>query len=153
MEKISGLLKNKLVKNGFWLLVLEGFNCILPFLTVPYITRILSPDKYGVFSIGLSWISYLQILVIYGFDLSATRKLALSQGEDEQRRIYSKVIGARVFLVTVSIIILIGLLLVVGVSSEVKLCMIILFTMVIGNSIEHNWIFKGKEEVKIILFS
>ena len=66
-----------LFKNVGWLLALQAVNIVLPFVTVPYVTRVFGAESYGVFSISLNWVTYFQLVVEYGFNLSATKKVAI----------------------------------------------------------------------------
>lgn len=75
---IKQLTTSKLIKNGFWLFVLQVFNTVVPMFTLPYITRILGPSGYGDFSLALNWILYLQVIVEYGFGYWGARKIATS---------------------------------------------------------------------------
>ena len=77
VEKIKKLLSSKVLKNGIWLTILQLVNTVIPVITIPYVTRILGTNEYGIFSIALNWILYLQVLVEYGFGLSGSRKVAL----------------------------------------------------------------------------
>jgi len=140
-----------MMKNGIWLFVLQGVNTILPFLTVPYITRILSSSVYGEFSLALNWIGYLQIIVEYGFLLSGTRKLAL-QNENE-RDVYSRVIQSRMLLGCGALVLLGVFVAVLPWESSMKVCMVILFTMVLGTVFQHTWFFQGKQDMKFITMS
>ena len=64
---LKKFINNKLVHSSLWLLVLQVFNTVIPLVTVPYITRLLTPEGYGLFSGALNWMLYLQVLVEYGF--------------------------------------------------------------------------------------
>ena len=55
------IMESKALTNGVWLYVLQFFNMVVPLLTIPYITRILGSKSYGIFSIALvalSWINW-----------------------------------------------------------------------------------------------
>jgi PST family polysaccharide transporter len=45
---------------------------VFPLLTFPYLTRVLGPDKYGVVVFSNAVLSYFQMLIEFGFILSAT---------------------------------------------------------------------------------
>ena len=53
------ILKSNTVKNGIWLYILQFFNTVFPLLTLPYVTRILGTNGYGIFSYALNIITYL----------------------------------------------------------------------------------------------
>ena len=75
-DKIKKLLLKKSVQNGAWIYALQFFNIVVPLLTLPYITRVLGSSMYGTFSTALNIVSYLQVVVEYGFIMSATREVA-----------------------------------------------------------------------------
>ena len=78
------ILKNNTVKNGIWLYILQFFNTVFPLLTLPYVTRILGTNGYGIFSYALNIITYLQVIVEYGFNLSGAREIAIQESEKER---------------------------------------------------------------------
>ena len=91
------IVSSKSVANGMWLYALQFFNLVVPLLTLPYITRILGAESYGTFSIALNVITYLQVVVEYGFGMSATRKVAI-EGKKNLNRTFTAVIFGRSIL-------------------------------------------------------
>ena len=85
LYKIKKVLNSKVLKNGIWLTILQLVNTVIPIITIPYVTRILGTNEYGVFSIALNWILYLQVLVEYGFGLSGSRKVALLKESEHEK--------------------------------------------------------------------
>lgn len=85
---------NKNVKNGIWMYMLQFFNFVVPLITIPYITRILGTSKYGVFSIALNIVGYLQVVVEYGFGMSTTRKVSINES-DGIKKLFTAVIYSR----------------------------------------------------------
>ena len=77
VEKLKSMLEKTVVKNGIWMYLYYFFNSVFSLLIVPYITRVLGTAEFGVFSIAVNIINYLQVLVEYGFTMSASRKVAL----------------------------------------------------------------------------
>lgn len=78
---------------------MQIFNTVIPLVTLPYITRILGPSQYGLFSISLNLQGYYQVIVEYGFGMSATRKVALQENSEESLRgLYSRVLASRLIL-------------------------------------------------------
>ena len=65
--------------------LLQFFNAIVPLLTLPYITRVLGASQYGLYALAINFVGYLQVLVEYGFGMSATREIALSSEDDRNK--------------------------------------------------------------------
>jgi PST family polysaccharide transporter len=74
IRKISADYK-RLLSNFFSLSVLQGLNYLFPLITMPYLTRVLGMDKYGLVSYAAVIISYFQMVTDYGFNLSATKDI------------------------------------------------------------------------------
>lgn len=152
INKIKHLTKSKVVKNSLWLTILQVINTVIPILTIPYITRVLGTEEYGVFSIALNWILYLQVFVEFGFGLSGARKVALieEKGNEKLNSLYNNIITSRVFLFIISFVILNIISFVSGFSLKTYLCMLILFIMIIGTTFQLTWLFQGKQDMKFI---
>ncbi|MFW3587256.1 flippase [Vagococcus fluvialis] len=149
-KKIIAFAKSKTVINGSWLYLLQIFNTIVPLLTLPYITRVLGSSEYGIFSFSLNLISYLQVMVEYGFNLSGARKIAGTEDKNEINKIYNSIMSSKLLLCGISVF-LMFLIIVFGSFEKKQLSiMIILFTMVIGASIQQIWLFQGLQKMKYI---
>ena len=151
---MNNLLKNtKILQNVSWLFVLQIFNTIIPMLTLPYITRILQPTKYGDFSAALNIITYLQVIVEFGFELNGARKVALIENNSDMSKIFNEIFFSRILLFFLSLFILISLTALGYFNKTTFACSIILLIMVIGTIIQPNWIFQGKEDMKFITYT
>ncbi len=73
-------MKNKkLLANTFYLYVLTAVKMLFPLITLPYLTRVLTVESYGVVAYVKAYISYVQLLLDFGFLLSATKDIALQK--------------------------------------------------------------------------
>ena len=90
-----------------YLFVLQGVNKFLPFLVIPYLMVKLGATGYGYIGFSLSVIQYLALIIDFGFDLSATKHLAIA-GEDKQERtrIFWAVFWAKTMLLAASLLLL-----------------------------------------------
>lgn len=143
----------KFLKNAGWLLVLQAVNILLPFITIPYVTRVFGAETYGVFSIALNWVTYFQLVIEFGFDLSATKKVAEKGKTEDLGKLVSAVVFARLFLVLVCLAATVGLALTSAVDNSQLMCMLVLFSMLIGYAIQLNWLFLGLQDMKIVTIS
>lgn len=87
--------------------VLQVANYLIPFLVLPIISRILGATLFGSVSYAQNIVSYLTLLVNFGFEYSATRQIALA-GEDKEakRRIFWSVMSVKGILLLVSFVIM-----------------------------------------------
>lgn len=150
---LASFITRKTVKNGIWLYALQFFNTVLPLVTLPYITRVLGASQYGIFSIILNFVSYLQVIIEYGFGLSATRKVALADSEENLSMLFTQVVCSRMLLYFLCTIITIGNILIFDRTLEINVCFLILLIGLIGYVFQENWMFQGKQEMKFISVS
>lgn len=81
MEKLNST-NRLLAKNTFFLYVMTISTYILNLITIPYLTRVLGPTIYGQIGLAVGYMSYIQIVLDFGFILSATQLIS------ERRRDY-----------------------------------------------------------------
>lgn len=150
-EKIKNIKLSWSIKNGIWMYLLQFFNMVVPLLTLPYITRILGPSQYGEFSLALNLIGYLQVIVEYGFGMSATRKIAIGNRKiDEINKIFSCVITCRIILLLGCCIFYLFYLW-RNINNPVQcICMGILLICLLGFCVQQNWLFQGLQEMRYI---
>lgn len=149
MYFIDKALNSKLVSNGIWLFILQVFNTVIPMMTLPYVTRVLGSNGYGNFSLALNWILYFQVLVEFGFGYWGARRIAIT-GKNEIQDTFSKIFTSRVFLSIISCGIMILVYLLSGKSVSHFICMVILFCMIIGVTLQLTWLFQGMQNMKFI---
>lgn len=149
LKKVKDLIEYRSVKNGAWLYLLQFFNMVVPLVTIPYITRILGASKYGVFSIALNIVGYLQVVVEYGFGLSASRDVAI-RGTENLCKQFTTVIFSRILLTIASAFV--GFLYIIINRSDTQLCasFVVLCICLLGYCAQMNWIFQGLQEMKFI---
>lgn len=146
---LKKLLNKGVVKNGAWLYALQLCNTIIPMLTLPYITRVLLPEEYGVFSLALNYVGYIVVLVEYGFNMVGTRKIAISNSADNDRKIFTSILLIRSILCMVSCIGVLSYCIIDGFGLMSR-CVLALMFMVIGAALDQTWYFQGKQNMKYI---
>jgi O-antigen/teichoic acid export membrane protein len=81
-------------------------NFLLPLLTVPYVVRIIGPDKLGLLNFSQAYVTYFSLLINYGFDMAAVRSIAANRADKEAtNRIFSQVMAGKALLWVLSTII------------------------------------------------
>jgi PST family polysaccharide transporter len=141
----------KLFSNAFYLYVFQGLNYLLPLITIPYLIRVLRTDTFGKLAFYGAFMAYFQIIVDYGFNLSATRDASLARSDRD--RLSS--LFCSVLLIKSALLLLCALFLGALVAAvprfhqEASLCLW-LFIGVAGSILFPTWLFQGMEEMRYI---
>ena len=132
-----------------YLFVLQGVNKFLPFLVIPYLMVKLGATGYGYIGFSLSVIQYLALIIDFGFDLSATKHLAIA-GEDKQERtrIFWAVFGAKTMLLAASLLLLFILIAFVPTFKSYQAAILATTPMAIGSTYTFMWLFQGVGKVR-----
>lgn len=155
MKKIRTILRNKdnsqLLKNFFSLAMLKLINAVLPFVTLPYLIKVLGIRQYGAIILAISLIAYFQAVTDYGFNLSATREIAKHRTSKQQLSfIYSKTIITKMYLLLFCLTILIPVILLVPQFKEDLLVYLLMCLMLVGQTLFPEWFFRGVEQMGYI---
>ena len=97
----------RIVKNMTALGVLQIANYLIPLLVLPVVSRVLGVTLFGTVGYAQNIVSYLTLLVNFGFEYSATRQIALAGDDKEKKRqLFWAVITAKTGLLVLSFVIL-----------------------------------------------
>lgn len=137
-------------RNIFSLLLLQGSNYIIPLLTLPYLTRVLGVEGFGIYSLTLSLAQYFVILIDFGFNLSASKKIAEHQDDPEYiSKIFFETLYSKSILCLASILIVI-LLVTTNSHAVIKSELIYTVLMLIGTTLMPVWFFQGIEKLSVV---
>lgn len=75
-------MNKKLMSNTIYLYLLTFVKMFFPLITLPFFTRIFSIELYGVVTYVKSYTSYVQLVLDFGFLLSATKNISLLYDND-----------------------------------------------------------------------
>jgi O-antigen/teichoic acid export membrane protein len=141
----------RLVSNFFSLSVLQFANYLAPLITVPYLVRVLGPEKFGLVAFANAFTQYLVTLSDYGFRWSATRKIAISRDDPDRRsRVFSSVMVIKFGFMILGLFLLVALLVLVPKFRDEWLLYVFAFGTVAGNVLFLDWFFQGMERMKYI---
>jgi len=138
-------------KNAVSLYLIQFANYILPLILVPYLVRVLGPEYFGLVSFGQGLIAYFNILVDYGFALSATRRISVERGDlVAVSKTASSVWAAKGLFCLLGLCILLLLVQVVPKFHDLNRLFLILYGTVVGSALFPIWLFQGMEKMVFI---
>lgn len=154
LAKLKNIVYNSehkvLFKNTFSLSLLQFANYILPLITIPYVVRVIGPEKFGLISFAQAFTTYFMLVVNYGFDLSATREISANRNDrDALLRIYSNVLFSKVFLFTLCTTVFILLIMFIPSFKENFIVFVLSYLIIAGYVLFPTWFFQGMEKLYI----
>ncbi len=147
--------KINLLRNAGALSAVQAANLILPLVSVPIISRIIGPDKFGVVNYAANFMLYFSLLIEYGFNFTATRRLSRDPENEELRnRIFSEVLLAKSLLFLTSCILFFTSLSYLNILKKDPLVALFSFTVSLSFVLSQNWFFQAMQNLtKIALFN
>lgn len=124
-------------------------NYIVPIIIIPIVVRALGVECFGKVSYAQNIISYLTIIVNYGFEYSATQDVAINRNNKlNLRTIFWTVIRFKLLLLILSFIALLILYLTFSKVSEDPTLYFYAALINVGQVMFPTWFFQGLEKMK-----
>ena len=148
MKKISN---GNILKNTGMLMIFNISKMIFPFLTLPYLTRVLSTNMYGSVAYVKTVMSYMQIIVDFGFMLSATKEVVVcKEDKQELEKVIGKTIFAKLILGGVAFLLLLLLILILPILRQNITFTLLSYLVVFESIFLMDFLFRGLEIMQII---
>ena len=124
---------------------------VLPLITLPYLTRVLSVDTYGTVSYVKTVMTYLQLTVDFGFMLSGTKDIVEGKKEGKDiGKITGDILLARIILGVIVFIVLLGLTIMLPILRENIVYVLLSYVPVFLSIFLLDYLFRGLEEMQVI---
>ena len=144
-------MKNKLVMNTAMLYVMNIAKLIFPFVTLPYLTRVLSVEGYAMVSYVKSVMQYMQLTVDFGFMLSATTAIVAVYGDGKKiGSIVSHTILAKLLLSAAALAVLGVMTASIELLRQNVAYVLLTFVTVALSSFLVDYLFRGLEQMQEI---
>ncbi|NML67725.1 flippase [Hymenobacter sp. RP-2-7] len=130
-------------------------NFLLPLLTVPYVVRIIGPEKLGLLNFSQAYVTYFSLLINYGFDMAAVRAIAANRSDqDATNRIVSQVLAGKALLWVLSTVIFAVVSLSNPEFKQHLLLHVCTYLVCIGTVLSPFWLYQAMEDLgRVALFN
>ncbi|WP_240734649.1 flippase [Hymenobacter sp. UV11] len=130
-------------------------NFLLPLLTVPYVVRIIGPEKLGLLNFSQAYVTYFSLLINYGFDMAAVRSIAANRDDKEAtNRIFSQVMAGKTLLWVLSTVIFVIVSLSNPEFKQHLFLHVCTYLVCIGTVLSPFWLYQAMEDLgRVALFN
>jgi PST family polysaccharide transporter len=141
-------LRHVAVQNALLLYTVQISGYVFPFVTLSYLSRVLSPEKIGLISLATYFMWYFQTLTEYGFNLTATRRIAVQKDSPEAvNQIFNSVMVAKGLLTVVGFTVMMTVVALNPKYREHWVLFPLTFLTVVGSWLFPMWLYQGLEKM------
>lgn len=153
MLKLTSRLGNnrKELVDSLYLVLLQGVNKLLPLFVLPYLLAVLGAEGYALVGFSFALVQFAVLFVDFGFDLSATKRVALVRNDRKAlTRVFWSVVAAKSLLLLVALpMTLLPVWLIPAYQPYFKATLCTL-PMAVGSAFTFMWMFQGVGRVRHI---
>ncbi|MDP3791620.1 MAG: flippase [Candidatus Omnitrophota bacterium] len=145
--------KKQIIENIISLFIFQGSTYILPLITLPYLVRVLGPEKFGLVAFAQAFVYYFMVIAEYGFIHTASKKIAVSRDTNEGLvQVFNSIMLIKTILFFVC---LVALTVIVAVFSKFRRdwdLYLVSYLAIMCNILFPTWFFQGMEKMKYISY-
>lgn len=143
--------EQRVAMNTTMLMIFHIAKIVFPFVTLPYLTRVLSTDAYGVVTYVKTVMTYLQVFVDFGFVLSATKDIVkVRNNNDKIGLVIGDTLVARGILGIIGFIVVIVLSFMLPILRENLIYTLLSYLVVFISIFLMDFLFRGIERMQVI---
>lgn len=140
----------KILKNYVFNMIYQVFIIIVPLVTAPYVSRVLTANGIGAYSYAFSLITYYTLFAGLGVTMYAQREIAKKQQDRyNQSKIFWELIVLRFFSSIICLVINL-LLYFLGAYGEYSSYMFVLSINIVAVILDVSFLFQGNERFGLI---
>lgn len=145
--------KKGLFANIFYLFIQQGYQYLLPLITLPYLIRVFGVEQYGMLMFVQAFVLYFSMVIDYGFLYTGTKAIAIHVSDKEKiSEIFSSIITTKLLFFFVSFFVFLILIFSINFFNGNHSLYIITFAQLFGLAINPVWLFQGIQKMKFIAF-
>lgn len=138
-----------LFANFTYLSILEIIGLLLPLISYPYVIRTVGADNYGVVVFCQAIIAYVVIIINFGYNVSATRKISENRTNVFKiREIYSSIVYQKLLIFAICLVS--ELFVLIFLKYDYSVILLGFIGLCIQEVFFPTWLFQGLERMKFI---
>jgi PST family polysaccharide transporter len=151
LRRARKALRHPIAQNAMALYAVQFVLTILPLITLPWLARVLGPAELGVVIFVQSFSFLLGMLIEFGFQLSATRRIAAQRGDRRAMgETVAGVLGAKLGLMAIAAAVSVVVLLAVPAFRNDPKLLAFGLAMALLQGLLPIWFFTGLEQMKLM---
>lgn len=135
----------KLLSNYLFTVMYQLLLLITPFITTPYVSRILKPEGIGIDAYVTSMVQLFTVFITLNLPLYGSRQIASKQNQTQVSKEFWSIFSFQLFMSALNIIVYLGF---TGLYAQYKALFFIHIFTLLAYSIDISWYFFGKEQIK-----
>lgn len=142
--------KSRVLGNTAMLYVMTFAKLVLPLITLPYLTRVLSKEGYATVSYVKNCMTYVQLFTDFGFILSSVKDIAQAEDSDELGRITGNTFLSKLILSIGSGVVLLLMCAFIDVLRENAAFVLLSYISVVITVFLADFLFRGIEKMHYV---
>lgn len=143
--------RKRIFNNFISLSVVQGLSIFFPLFIFPYLLQVLGVEGFGVFTLIQTVIMYADLLVSFGFGLTATKHIAKNISDKEKtNNIITSVYFIKIILFLIPLILFLIAAIFIPYLRNNFVLILISCMYVLGNLLFPDWYFQGIQKMRNI---
>ncbi|MEN2282931.1 oligosaccharide flippase family protein [Algoriphagus sp. SE2] len=148
---LGNFIKNKSIQNFLFLAIIQSSNVLISIISMPLLIQNIGVDQFGLVNLALSVIVLMNVMVVYGYNLSAPREVAINQNDKTAlSHVVSNVFSAKVLLASIATLIILIAVFGLNLFKGYQIILVFSILMLFSEATLPLWFFQGMEKMKLV---
>lgn len=139
-----------IVQNLFSLGLADIMNKAIPFITFPYVVRVIGATGFGIVNFGIAFSAFFLILIDFGLNIYSVREIAILKRTSKERMksFINEIFTLKMLLMMISLAIYVPMVLFLPFPEEKKAVLMIFALLLVFNALDLQWVFLGLQRLR-----
>ena len=136
-----------MMQDTMWVTVLQGLNYLIPLFVWPYLMAVLGAEGFGIVGFSLQLMQFMMIVVDFGFNLSATKKIATAPDQATIDKVATDTLYSKLYLLAACAALTLAIMLIPH-YAPYRMAVAVMFPMLVGNIFSFQWLYQGLGRIR-----